>query len=108
MAKTIYARPEKITRPPIHPGEILRKDVLPALGLTISDAAKRLGISRQTLHVILRRTEPKPITPDMALRISKLCGGGAEFWARMQLRYDLWHAERAMKSKLAKIEKVAA
>jgi plasmid maintenance system antidote protein VapI len=90
MAKTIYARPEKITRPPIHPGEILREDVLPAL------------------HVILRRSEPKPITPDMALRIGKLCGGGAEFWARMQLRHDLWHAERALKSKLAKIEKLAA
>ena len=59
---------------PVHPGEILRGDVLPALGITISEAARQLGVSRQTLHRIMAETHS--ITPEMALRLGKFCGNG--------------------------------
>lgn len=85
------------TRPafcPTHPGALLRHDVLPALDLTIKDAAAALGVSRQALHAILREDRPASISPDMAVRLGKLCGNGARLWLNMQAAYDLWHAER--------------
>src|SRR5690349_8184063 len=81
-------------RQPTHPGEILREDVLPALRLTVSDAAAKLGVSRQTLHSIL--AEKASITPAMAMRIGKLCGNGPGLWLRMQVARDLWAAEREL------------
>jgi addiction module HigA family antidote len=93
-------RPRK--RPPILPGEVLREDVLPALRLSVSEAARRLGVSRQQLHRILACTHP--ITTDMALRIGKFAGNGPELWLRMQQAYDLWHVERRMEGELSKIE----
>ena len=66
MAEYFVKRP--IKRPPVHSGEILREDVLPTLGLSVSETAKRLGISRQQLHRILACTHP--ITTEMALRIA--------------------------------------
>jgi addiction module HigA family antidote len=80
--------------PPTHPGEILREDVLPALGLTVMEASKKLGVTRQTLHRIMARREPRPVTPEMAVRIGKLCGNGPRLWLNLQTAYDLWHAER--------------
>jgi len=77
---------------PTHPGEILREDVLPALGIPIATAAKQLGVTRQTLHRSLAGATA--ITPEMALRIGKFCGNGPSLWLRMQTDYDLWHAER--------------
>jgi addiction module HigA family antidote len=62
--------------PPMHPGELLREDVMPALGRTRAEIARLLGVSRQTLHAIL--TERAPVTPEMALRLGKLCGNGPE------------------------------
>ena len=89
------------TRPPTHPGAILREDVLPALGMSVSQVAKALGVSRQQLHCILAETAP--ITPEMALRIGKFCGNGPELWLRMQVTYDLWHARQDMAVKLDRI-----
>jgi addiction module HigA family antidote len=89
-------------RPPVHPGEILREDVLPSLGLSVSAAAKRLGISRQQLHRVLACT--RPITTETALRIGKFVGNGPGIWLRMQQEYDLWHAEQRMKDELSGIE----
>jgi addiction module HigA family antidote len=80
--------------PPVHPGEILREDVLPALNLTISDAAAKLGVTRQTLHRIITRRDPRPVTPELAVRLGKLCGNGARLWLNLQSAYDLWWAER--------------
>lgn len=91
-----------LKRPPIHPGEILREDVLPQLDLSVTEIAQRLGISRQQLHRVLACTHP--ITTEMALRIGKLTGNGPELWLRMQQTYDLWHAERRLKKELEKIE----
>jgi antitoxin HigA-1 len=62
--------------PPSHPGAMLREIVLPSLGKSKAEIAKHLRVSRQTLHDIL--AEKQPITPQMALRIGKLCGNGPE------------------------------
>jgi addiction module HigA family antidote len=100
-----YSVKRPLKRSPIHPGEILREDVLPSLGLSISDAARRLNISRQQLHRVLACTHP--ITTEMALRIGKFAGNGPGIWLRMQQAYDLWHAEQRMKDELSKIETAA-
>jgi len=102
MANYRVKRPLK--RAPTHPGDILREDVLPELELSVSEAARRLGVSRQQLHRILGCSHP--ITVEMALRIGKLAGNGPGMWLRMQQNHDLWHVEQALKSELKKIETV--
>lgn len=104
MAEYFAKRPLK--RPPIHPGEILREDVLPALGISVSETARKLGISRQQLHRVLACTHP--ITIVMALRIGKFAGNGPGIWLRMQQAYDLWYTEQRMKNELSEIETVAS
>jgi antitoxin HigA-1 len=79
---------------PMHPGEMLREDVLPALGRPKTEIARLLGISRQTLYDILN--EKQPITAQMALRIGKLCGNGGDIWLRLQSRYDMELAKIAL------------
>ena len=96
-----YSVKRPLKRPPVHPGEVLREDVLLALRLSVSEAARRLGVSRQQLHRILACTHP--ITTDMALRIGKFAGNGPGLWLRMQQAYDLWHAERRLAHELPKI-----
>ena len=88
-------------RRPTHPGAILREDVLPALRMSVSQAAKELGISRQMLHGIL--TERHVVTPEMAVRLGKFCGNGPGIWLRMQQAHDLWQAERDLKDVVARI-----
>jgi addiction module HigA family antidote len=88
-------------RCPTHPGEILREDVLPSLKIMITDAAKELGITRQTLHRVM--AGKTAVTPAMALRLGRWCGNSPGLWLRMQIAYDLWHAERAIGDSLAKI-----
>jgi addiction module HigA family antidote len=88
-------------RAPVHPGELLREDVLPAIGEPVVTVAKQLGVTRQHLHRIL--AEKVPVSPEMAVRLGKFCGNGAELWLRMQQAYDLWHAERALRKVVAKI-----
>ena len=88
-------------RAPTHPGEILREDVLPSLGLSVSEAARQLRVSRQTLHRILAGTSA--VTPEMAVRLGKFCGNGPGLWLRMQEAFDLWHAERRLAQELEKI-----
>lgn len=85
--------------PPTHPGEILREDVLPALGLTIVDAAAKLGVTRQTLHRIIAHKNPRPVTPEMAVRLGKLIGNGPRLWINLQTAYDLWQAERRVNTR---------
>jgi len=93
-------------REPTHPGEVLREDVLPELGMSVVAAADALGVSRQTLHRILARKAS--VTPAMALRLGKFCGNGPDLWLRMQESYDLWHAERALADELKAIRKARA
>ncbi len=91
---------------PMHPGEMLREDILPALGKTKTEIAGLLGVSRQTLFDILR--ERQPITPAMALRFGKLLGNGPDLWIDLQRAYDLHVAEKQLAKVLAKIPTIAA
>ena len=76
---------------PMHPGELLREDILPAVGRPKTEIARLLGISRQTLYDILN--EKQPVTPAMALRLARMFGGNAESWTNLQRNYDLKIAE---------------
>jgi addiction module HigA family antidote len=100
-AMTEYPAEPNPDWPPTHPGEILREDVLPALKMSVKDAAAELGVSRQMLHSILNGTAA--VTPEMALRLGKFCGNGPGLWLRMQQARDLWEAERALADELKKI-----
>ena len=82
---------------PPHPAAILREDILPTLGLTVTEAAKQLGISRVQLSRVLN--ERAGISADLALRLEAWLNGPhkgprAEVWLRMQADYDLWQAEQ--------------
>ena len=77
---------------PAHPGEFLAELVVPATGLTKTELARRLGVSRQTFHDIL--SQRQPVTPSMAVRLGKLFGDGGRVWLRMQAEHDLWRAQR--------------
>jgi addiction module HigA family antidote len=77
---------------PLHPGEVLREDIVPALGKTKADIARLLGISRQALYDIL--SEKAPVSADMAVKLGKLCGNGPNLWINLQRSHDLWHAQR--------------
>lgn len=94
----VRGRPKRM---PTHPGEILREDVLPALDLSVSEAARQLRITRQTLHRVL--SGKAGISPEMAVRLGKFCGNGAGLWLRLQQSYDLWHAEERLSEELKKI-----
>jgi len=89
---------ERPRRKPTHPGEVLREDVLPALNETVVGFARRIGMSRQTVHAILACK--RPITTEAALRIGKVVGNGARVWINMQTEYDLWQAETVMHDEL--------
>ncbi len=79
-------------RPPTHPGAVLREDVLEALGMTVTEAAAHLGVARKTLSALLN--EHAGVSPQMAVRIGLATDTNPESWLRMQMAFDLWHAER--------------
>ena len=91
----------KIARRPTHPGEILRDIVLPAVGVSVSEAARQLGVTRQTLHAIL--SARSAVSAEMALRLGRFCGNGPGLWLRMQQAFDLWQAENRLNGALDKI-----
>jgi antitoxin HigA-1 len=91
---------------PTHPGEMLREDFLPDYGLTVSTFAKALGVSRQTVNELLR--ERRSVSPEMALRLSRLFGNTAEFWLNVQRAVDLWEASRTIKEKIKHISPLNA
>jgi antitoxin HigA-1 len=84
-----------------HPGELLREEILPALGRPRAAIAHLLRVSRQALHAVL--SERASVTPEMALRLGKLCGDGPELWLALQTRYDL---ERLRREKAAEIDAI--
>ena len=89
---------------PPHPGEILKELCLGPLDLTVTDAAKALGISRKTLSSIVNGRAG--ISPEMAVRLSMAFDTTAESWLNQQVQYDLWHAER--KRKKLRVQKLSA
>lgn len=90
----------------MHPGELLREDIIPALARPRVEIAHHLGVSRQTLHAIL--TERAPVTPEMALRLGKLCGNGPDLWLNLQARHDLERLSKAKHAEIAAIPTLAA
>jgi len=84
----------KMHNPP-HPGEVLRQLCLEPLNLTVTEAARSLGVSRKTLSGILNGRGG--ISAEMAVRLSIAFDTSAESWLSQQLQYDLWHAERTRK-----------
>ena len=86
---------------PVHPGELLREDVLPALGRPKAEIARLLGISRQSLYDIL--DEKQGLTAAMALRVGKLTGTTGESWLRLQQAHDIGIAERDLGAEIAAI-----
>jgi addiction module HigA family antidote len=75
---------------PPHPGEVIRELCIEPLGLTVTQAAKGLGVSRKTLSALLNGRFG--ISAEMAIRLSKAFGGSAESWVTQQAQYDLWQA----------------
>ena len=93
----------KMHAPP-HPGEIIKELCLEPLGLSVTEAAKGLGVSRKTLSSILNGRAG--ISPEMAIRLSIAFDTTAESWLNQQVQYDLWVAERKRKS--LRVEKLSA
>ena len=89
---------------PPHPGEILRALCLEPLGLSVTDAAKALGVSRKTLSAVLNGRAG--ISPEMAVRLSIAFDTTAESWLNQQVQYNLWLAEKRRKS--LKVARLAA
>ena len=81
--------------------EILREDVLPALRLSVEEAARQLRVPRQALHRIL--SGRSAVTPEMAVRLGKFCGNGPDLWLRMQQAHDLWRAQERLRAEIEKI-----
>ena len=80
-------------RKPTHPGEVLLEDVLKPLGLTVTEAAQKLGVSRKTLSLFVNQRAS--LSPEMALRIAKATNTSPESWLQMQTKLDLWNAMRS-------------
>ena len=91
---------------PPHPGLTLRDDVLPALGLSVTEAAEQLGVSRVTLSRVLNGRAA--ISPEMALRVEAWLGvergGDARVWLAEQTAFDMWHAQQRMKAGKVKVK----
>lgn len=76
---------------PLHPGIIIKNVLIDDTGLTVSDAAERLGITRTTLSRLLN--QHAGVSPEMALRLSKLLNTSVEMWINLQSQYDIWKVE---------------
>jgi addiction module HigA family antidote len=86
----------------VHPGEILREDILPEIKMSESKLAERLNISRMTLNRLVN--ECQAVSPCMALRLGKLFGNSPDFWLNLQNAYDLKKAEHSIAAELKKIK----
>lgn len=91
---------------PPHPGEIIKEDVLPELGLNVKQAAEQLGVSRVTLSRMINGKAA--ISAEMAIRLGQWLNGNPETWLRAQVQYDLWHAEQESMIKVKPAERLAA
>ncbi|MGB9180018.1 MAG: HigA family addiction module antitoxin [Pyrinomonadaceae bacterium] len=89
-------------RRPTHPGELLRAEILPEIGLTQSELARRLNISRRALGEIVN--ERRAVTPDVAHRLARVFNTSPELWLNMQQAVDVWEAYEANRSAYNKIK----
>jgi addiction module HigA family antidote len=93
-------------RRPTHPGEMLREDFLPDYQLSVAQLAKAINVSRQSVNELLR--ERRSLTPEMALRLARLFGNSPDFWLNAQRAVDLWIAQQAIRSDVARIKPLVA
>ena len=92
----------QLKRRPTHPGEMLQEDFLPDYRLTVASLAEAIGVSRQSINELLRAR--RAVSPEMALRLSRLFGNSAEFWLNAQRAVDLWDAAQAIKDEVVRIK----
>jgi addiction module HigA family antidote len=90
---------------PPHPGEILQDTVIQAGGITVTEFAKRLGVSRVALSRVINARAA--VSADMALALAAALGGSAESWLQMQAAYDLWHAAKKRRPKVEPLKLAA-
>lgn len=91
-----------LTRRPTHPGEMLREDFMSDYGLSVASLAEAIGVSRQSINELVRGR--RAMSPDMALRLSRLFGNSAESWLNAQRAVDLWDAAQTIKGDMARIK----
>ena len=92
----------ELKRRPTHPGEMLREDFMTDYGLTVAGLAEAAGVSRQSVNELIR--ERRAISPEMALRLSRLFRNSPEFWLNAQRAVDLWDAAQAIKGDMDRIK----
>jgi addiction module HigA family antidote len=90
---------------PPHPGEVLQDTVMGSGGLSVTEFAKRLGVSRVALSRVINARAS--VSADMALRLAAALGGSAESWLAMQAAYDLWHASKRRRPKVEPLKLAA-
>ena len=83
---------EEMKLEPPHPGEFIKKDILPELEMSVKDLAEHLGVSRVALSELVN--EKRSVSLEMAQRLGKAFGNGTRFWLALQMQHDIWHAER--------------
>lgn len=91
-----------VSRKPTHPGEVLREEFMPDYGLTVSQLARRLSISRQSANELVRCR--RSVSSDMALRLSRLFGTSPEYWLNLQRNVDLWDSLDLHRDDIERIE----
>lgn len=89
-------------RRPTHPGELLREDVLPAAGISQTELAERLGVSRRTINAIVN--ERRPVTTDIAHRLARMFDTTPDVWVTMQMAVDLWDSLQANRKEYERIK----
>ena len=90
---------------PPHPGETLLEDVIPALGISVTEFARRLGFARETLSRIIH--SHAPVSPDLAVRLERAGIGKARTWLGVQADYDVWQAEHRQQPTIERFAKFA-
>jgi addiction module HigA family antidote len=86
---------------PPHPGEFLREDILPALGMSVTELATHLGVSRQSVSEVIN--ERRGLSTEMAIRLGRALRNGARFWLALQMQHDLWEEEAKFSAEVAPI-----
>jgi addiction module HigA family antidote len=89
---------------PPHPGEIIRELCVEPLGLTVTEASRSLGVTRKTLSALLNGRSG--VSPEMALRLSRVFGRSPEGWLKLQAQYDLWRTKQSVD--LRKLKRIKA
>ena len=96
------SKSERLGFAPPHPGEYLREDILPALGMTVQQFAEHIGVSRQSMSRLVN--EKSDISTEMAVRLGQALKNGARFWLSLQVQRDIWEKEKEDKIHVLPIE----